>query len=75
MIRRSPEITKPPNPLGINSVNSLRLCYDKAVNHLAQYLGAAEKVPLSQRLTALEAQVNELKVQFQNLSPTEENRR
>ncbi len=45
------------------------------VNALAQYLGAAEEVPLTQRVTALEAQMSELKVQLQNLSPTGESRR
>lgn len=38
------------------------------LNALAQYLGAAEEVPLSQRMAALEAQVLELKGFLKNTS-------
>jgi len=36
------------------------------LNALAQYLGAAEEVPLSQRMAALEAQILELKALVKN---------
>lgn len=40
------------------------------LNALAQYLGASEEVPLSQRVSALEAQILELKGLVKNISNT-----
>lgn len=41
------------------------------LNALAQYLGATEEVPLSQRVAALEAQMLELKSLVKNTSSTD----
>ncbi len=40
------------------------------LNALAQYLDASEEVPLNQRVTALEAQILELKGLVKNISNT-----
>ena len=41
------------------------------VGALAQYLGCADDVPMSQRVAALEAKVEELQVSIEKLSPLE----